>query len=79
MIWEKIEAVMQEKNVTPYGLAQLMGIQITRVYRLKYGDTKQPRLRFICQIARALDVETERFRIEEPINQEKDEGYVGKN
>lgn len=72
MIWEKIEAVMKEKEVTPYGLAQLIGIQITRIYRLKSGDTKQPGYKFVCQIADALGVQTEVFRIDVPNNQGKD-------
>lgn len=72
MIWEKIEAVMKEKKVTPYGLAQLIGVQITRIYRLKSGDTKQPCFKYVCQIADALDVPTETFRIDVPNNQRKD-------
>lgn len=79
IIWTKIEAVMKEKQVTPYGLAQLMGVQITSIYRLKNGEIKSPGYKRICQIADALEVPTEIFRIEETDIQRKESRHVGKN
>lgn len=72
MIWEKIEEVMIEQQVTQYELAQRMNVQATRIYKLKKGQIKFPRFKFICQIADALHVPTDRFRIEIPMNQGKE-------
>ncbi|EOI51517.1 helix-turn-helix domain-containing protein [Enterococcus gilvus] len=41
-----------------------MGIHKTSIYRLKNGETKHPRYKLICQIADALGVPTEDFRID---------------
>ncbi|EOW77172.1 helix-turn-helix domain-containing protein [Enterococcus gilvus] len=63
-IWTNIEAVMKEKQVTAYRLVQVIGIHKTSIYRLKNGETKHPRYKLICQIADALGVPTEDFRID---------------
>ena len=65
MVWEKIAAVLEEKNITIYELANRLNIQTNKLYSLKWGKTKQPRFQLVCQIADALNVPTDRFRIEE--------------
>ena len=67
MMWDKIEAVMMEQRVTQYDLAQRMNIQSCRITKLKTGAIKWPRLKFVCQIANALNVPVEVFKLDDVV------------
>lgn len=70
---------MIEQQVTQYELAQRMNVQAARIYRLKKGQIKSPRFKFICQIADALLVPTDTFKIEPVTNQGKEQWHVEKD
>lgn len=61
-MWDKIEQLLKEKNITTYRLAQLSGINKATLAHIKSGKVKKPLFETVCKIADALDVDINEFR-----------------
>lgn len=61
-MWNKIEQLLKEKNMTTYRLAQLSGINKATLAHIKSGKVKKPLFETICKIADALEVDINEFR-----------------
>lgn len=53
---EKLNEIMNEKSISAPKLAKLTGIQLTMVYRVIRGTTKNPSIMTVKKIADALEV-----------------------
>lgn len=61
-MWEKIEAVLNQKKLTQYQLAKKMGVSVSTITELKMGRINKPSFELMCKIADALEVGLDEFR-----------------
>ncbi len=61
-MWEKIEAVLNQKKLTQYQLAKKMGVSVSTITELKMGRINKPSFELMCKIADALEVSLDEFR-----------------
>ncbi|MGF2053360.1 helix-turn-helix domain-containing protein [Vagococcus fluvialis] len=61
-MWEKIEAVLNQKNLTQYQLAKKMGVSVSTITELKMGRINKPSFELMCKIADALEVSLDELR-----------------
>lgn len=61
-MWDKIEKLLKDKNMTSYRLAQLSGINKATLAHIKSGKVKKPLFETVCKIADALEVDINEFR-----------------
>lgn len=62
-MWNTIQEILNEKELTIYDLSKLTGYNQTgTIYRLKSGDIKRPSFELMERIADALDVSLDEFR-----------------
>lgn len=62
VMWEKIEAVLNQKKLTQYQLAKKMGVSVSTITELKMGRINKPSFELMCKIADALEVSLDEFR-----------------
>lgn len=62
MLWEKIEFLLDQKNMTAYRLSKLSGISKENLSQLKLGKLKSMKFETVVKIADALDVSLDEFR-----------------
>ena len=63
-MWETIEKILKEKNLTQEQLAKRMKVHSGPVSDLKHGRIKKPGFELMCKIADALEVSLDVFRKE---------------
>lgn len=51
---EKINEIMEQKNISAPKLAKLTGIQLRMIYRIIDGTTPNPSIKTVVKIAKAL-------------------------
>lgn len=61
-MWNEIEKLLKEKEITQYELAKKMGVSTGTITELKKGRIKKPSFELVKKIADALDVSMDRFR-----------------
>ena len=61
-MWNKIEKLLKDKNMTTYRLAKLSGINKATLAHIKSGKVKKSLFETVCKIADALDVDINEFR-----------------
>ncbi|MGM0241269.1 helix-turn-helix domain-containing protein [Enterococcus sp. AZ103] len=61
-MWEQIQKILNERNMTQYKLAKKMNIATGTISDLKLGRIKKPSFEFACKIADALDVTVDDLR-----------------
>ncbi len=61
-MWNKVEQILIEKDISQYELAKRMGVSTGTITELKKGRIKKPSFELIQKIADALDVSMDRFR-----------------
>ncbi|WP_203642934.1 helix-turn-helix domain-containing protein [Levilactobacillus andaensis] len=62
-MWNKVDAILKKKGITPHRLSKLMGDpNDSNIYALKNGKIKRPSFDLMCRIAKALDVSLDEFR-----------------
>ncbi|MGM0169820.1 hypothetical protein IGI39_004754 [Enterococcus sp. AZ135] len=65
-MWKKIEAIMEEKNMTEVDLiGKLSDSEVAKLNRIKYGSTKNPSFSFVSLLATILDVPIDDLRPED--------------
>jgi DNA-binding Xre family transcriptional regulator len=61
-MWDKIEKIMEEKNISTYRLSKMTGISKQYFSQMKLKQTANPSFETVCKIADALDVDINDFR-----------------
>lgn len=61
-MWDIVERLLNEKNMSQYELAKLMGVSTGTITELKKGRIKKPSFELIEKVADALDVSMDVFR-----------------
>ncbi|MCT3390357.1 helix-turn-helix domain-containing protein [Lentilactobacillus hilgardii] len=62
-MWDKIQPILDKKNMTANKLAELMGLKNNSlIYELKHGHIKKPSFELMEKIADALNVSMDDFR-----------------
>uniref|UniRef100_UPI00037158A7 helix-turn-helix domain-containing protein n=2 Tax=Lactococcus garvieae TaxID=1363 RepID=UPI00037158A7 len=61
-MWDKIEKLLKDKNMTTYRLAQISGINKATLAHIKSGKVKKPLFETVCKIADALEVDIKEFK-----------------
>jgi putative transcriptional regulator len=61
-MWDKIEKILKDKNMTTYRLAKLSGVNKATLAHIKSGKVKKPLFETICKIADALEVDINELR-----------------
>lgn len=64
MLWENINRILEEKNMSIYELTLKAGISKNALYELKSGRVKDLTFKTISKIADALEVSLDEFREE---------------
>lgn len=64
-MWNKIEKIMQEKNISTYRLSKMTGISKQYFSQMKLKQTDNPSFETVCKIADALEVDINEFRVGE--------------
>lgn len=59
-MWNEIQKVLDEKNMSTYKLAKITGIRDSTLHNYKRGS--EPSFKNMCKIADALDVSLDYFR-----------------
>lgn len=62
-MWNLLEKVLKEKNMSIYRLSKITGIRESTIWHYKSGT--EPSFKNMCKIANALDVSLDYFREEE--------------
>ena len=62
-MWELVEKILTEKNITQYELAKRMDVSTGTITELKMGRIKKPSFELACKIADALDINLDELRI----------------
>lgn len=61
-MWNKIEKIMQKKNISTYRLSKMTGISKQYFSQMKLKKTGNPSFETVCKIADALDIDINEFR-----------------
>ena len=61
-IWNKIQRLLDKKNMTVWRLGKTMDVSDSVLRNLRDGKIKKPSFELICKIADALDVSLDYFR-----------------
>ncbi|MFK4946059.1 helix-turn-helix domain-containing protein [Lactococcus garvieae] len=61
-MWNKIEKIMIDKNISAYRLSKMTGISKQYFSQMKLKQTDNPSFETVCKIADALDVDINEFR-----------------
>lgn len=61
-MWNIVERLLNEKNMSQYELAKLMGVSTGTITELKKGRIKKPSFELIEKVADALEVSMDVFR-----------------
>lgn len=61
-MWNKIEKIMQKKNISTYRLSKMTGISKQYFSQMKLKQTDNPSFETVCKIADALEVDINEFR-----------------
>jgi DNA-binding phage protein len=61
-MWEKIEKILNEKNISIYRLAKMAGVQRETLYSMKRTGTESPKFDTMVKIADALGVSLDEFK-----------------
>lgn len=69
-LWEKLEKILKQKNISRYQLSKMTGVAQTTLSSYKYGV--EPSFKNVCKIADALGVSLDYFREED--NHESNKG-----
>lgn len=62
IVWELVEKILIEKDITQYELAKRMGVSTGTITELKKGRIKKPSFELACKIADALEVSLDDLR-----------------
>ncbi len=62
-MWELVEKILTEKNITQYELAKRMDVSTGTITELKMGRIKKTSFELACKIADALDINLDELRI----------------
>ncbi|MDR2833254.1 MAG: helix-turn-helix transcriptional regulator [Streptococcaceae bacterium] len=62
LMWEKIQQILNEKNMTVYQLQVKTGLNTGNLYALKNGRLKNPTFKTMVKVADALGVSLDEFR-----------------
>lgn len=65
MMWESVEKIITEKNITQYELAKKMKVSVSVITELKKGRIKKPSFELACKIADALEISLDQLRKEQ--------------
>ncbi len=61
-MWNKIEKILKEKNISTYRLSKMTGISRQYFSQMKLKKTDDPSFKTVCKIADALEVDINEFR-----------------
>lgn len=61
-MWNKINNLLNKKQMTIYELAKKSGITASTIYNMKYGNIIDPKFGLMEKIADVLDVSLDEFR-----------------
>lgn len=61
-MWNIIEKLMKDKNLTQYKLSKLMNVHQSVISGLKLGKIKKPSFELACKLADALEVSLDDLR-----------------
>lgn len=61
-IWNKIQRLLDKKNMTVWRLGKTMDVSDSVLRNLRDGKIKKPSFELMCKIADALDVSLDYFR-----------------
>lgn len=59
---EKINMILEERNMTAYALAKRVGIPTSHMTKILNGKVNDPRFKLVCRFADALNISTEELR-----------------
>ncbi|WP_430606447.1 hypothetical protein IGJ55_002121 [Enterococcus sp. AZ170] len=65
-MWESVEKIITEKNITQYELSKKMKVSVSVITELKKGRIKKPSFELACKIADALEISLDQLRKEQP-------------
>ncbi|MCO8286660.1 helix-turn-helix transcriptional regulator [Tetragenococcus halophilus] len=64
-MWNKIDKLLKEKNMTQYELSKRMNVTSGTISDLKLGRIKKPSFQLACKIADALEISLDELRGEQ--------------
>uniref|UniRef100_UPI001C931630 helix-turn-helix domain-containing protein n=1 Tax=Enterococcus casseliflavus TaxID=37734 RepID=UPI001C931630 len=59
---EKINMILEERNITAYALAKSVGIPTSHMTKILSGKVNDPRFNLVCRFADALNISIEELR-----------------
>lgn len=59
---EKIDMILEERNMTAYALAKSVGIPTSHMTKILSGKVTDPRFNLVCRFADALNISIEELR-----------------
>lgn len=62
MLWEKVNKLLKEKQMTRYALAKKAHVSYSVIHALEHGKIKKPSFDLACKLADALEVTVDELR-----------------